>query len=288
MKQLIEWLIYIEDLASRIYEELAPAFRDDELLYSFLEELAADEAMHFHFMNSALICLSNNPDIRAEIILDKETTDKVEKPLKAIEAIIGSGRIQHSAVLKLVLESELSEWNDIFLYVINALKEACPRFKLIAPSIQNHLRHIEHFMEHIPNGSDLLDNIKKISPVWEEKILVVDDNEPILELLHSFLSREGVVEIAKNGEEALKMAANRYYAVIISDIDMPIMSGIDFYESLKKTHPNVGNRFIFISGSQDQGRLEYFKTEKASFMAKPFTFMDIRREVHNVIDRNTL
>jgi rubrerythrin len=100
MKQIVEWLVYIEDWASRIYEELAPAYRDDKPLYRFIEDLAADEAMHFHFMNSALICLGKNPDISAEIILDNETVDKVEAPLKKIDAQIRSGKIDRSVVLE--------------------------------------------------------------------------------------------------------------------------------------------------------------------------------------------
>ena len=115
MKRIVEWLVHIEDWASRIYEDLAPAFNDDDHFHNFLVHLSDDEAMHFHFMNSALICLENNPHLTADIILDQTTRDLVERPLQKIEAIAQSGNIDRLQLMELIYQNEYSEWNDLFL-----------------------------------------------------------------------------------------------------------------------------------------------------------------------------
>jgi hypothetical protein len=54
-------------------------------------------------------------------------------------------------------------------------------FKTIAPSIQNHIHNINNFVENMPNGSELSYQLKDLLAVWEEKILIVDDSERIIE-----------------------------------------------------------------------------------------------------------
>jgi len=288
MKRIIEWLIGIEDLAGEIYTDLAAVFSANKDLRDFVDRLANDEAMHYHFMNSALACLRDQPDLASEILLDQQTIANVETPLKKIEKIINTGKIDQQLILESIYESEHSEWNDIFLYVINTLKDNCPRFNVIGPSIQNHLRTIAAFLENRPEAKEFMARFENLSPVWEEKVLVVDDYPPILELVSSLLSKDGAVDTATNGKEALDKALRQYYAVIISDIDMPIMGGLAFYENLKSDHGDVGTRFIFISGALNQETLAYLQKENLNYMAKPFHLKDLRQAVHRLIDQNTL
>lgn len=288
MKRIIEWLIGIEDLAGKIYADLAAVFSADESLRDFVDRLASDEAMHYHFMSSALACLRDNPDLSSEILLDEQTIANVETPLKRIETAINTDKIDQQVILESIYESEHSEWNDIFLYVINSLKDNCPRFNVIVPSMQNHLRTIADFLENRPEAKAFLAKFENLSPVWEEKVLVVDDYPPILELVSSLLSKDGTVDTARNGKEALEKALQQYYAVIISDIDMPIMGGLEFYDRLKQDHGDVGSRFIFISGSLNQETLAYLKRDNLKYMDKPFHLKDLRQAVHRIIDRNTL
>jgi len=288
MKQIIDWLIGIEDLARRNYISLAATFKNDEDFQEFVNRLAKDETMHFQFMKAALICLQDNPDLAAEILLDKHTMAKVATPLRRIDEAINNGKMNQQLIMEAIYESELSEWNDIFLYVINAMKENCPEFKVMGPSIQNHLRTIAGFLENRPGAKAFLAKFDNLSPVWEEKVLVVDDYAPILELVSSLLSKDGSVDTATNGKEALEKATRNYYSVIISDIDMPIMSGLEFYKKLQHDHGDVGSRFIFMSGSLNEETVSYLKHETLYYLAKPFPLKDLRQAVHRIIDQNTL
>ncbi|NNK84747.1 MAG: response regulator [Desulfobacterales bacterium] len=285
MKQIIEWLIFIEDWANQIYDDLATRFIDDDDYFDFINRISYDENLHSQFMNIALKCLEQKPDRTAEIVLDRQTMNKVEDPLKKIENAVRTNQLDKPQILSLVLESELSEWNKIFLYVINSLKDNCPEFKTIVPSIQNHVRNIKIFVENMPNGSELLYKFKELPPVWEERILIVDDSEPIVDLLQSVLSGDGVVDVAKNGANGYEKASQNYYAAIISDLDMPVMGGIEFYKKLKQQYPDVGSRFIFISGAATQSAIDFINSEKIQFLSKPFKLHDIRKAVVGIIDK---
>ena len=69
----------------------------------------------------------------------------------------------------------------------------------------------------------------------KSKILVVDDEEHIRELIRFYLDKEGfsVLE-AENGEIALDLLENEYVDLAIVDIMMPVMNGFDLVEEMKQ------------------------------------------------------
>jgi ActR/RegA family two-component response regulator len=85
-----------------------------------------------------------------------------------------------------------------------------------------------------------------------EKILLVDDDSNILDGYRRSLSREFLMETALGGEQALKMAAeNGPYAVVISDMRMPGMDGIQLLSSIKSQSPDTIR--IILTGNADLG-----------------------------------
>ena len=77
------------------------------------------------------------------------------------------------------------------------------------------------------------------------KILIVDDERSIRELLEIFLKKEGfVVSTASSAEEGLALAKATEFDLIISDIKMPDMTGIDFCASVREpTRISAGSSF---------------------------------------------
>jgi len=68
----------------------------------------------------------------------------------------------------------------------------------------------------------------------KEKILVVDDEEDILELIRHNLSKEGYeITCAQSGEEALKFSARSYYDLMILDLMLPGVDGLEVAKRLK-------------------------------------------------------
>jgi len=81
------------------------------------------------------------------------------------------------------------------------------------------------------------------------RILVVDDEPVIIDLcVEFFQSREQVTDAAATGMEALRKIEAGDYAVVVTDLKMPRMSGIQLYESAVKIKPEMKARFIFLTG----------------------------------------
>lgn len=283
MKELIEWLIKIEGTASELYGRAARAFGNDPGLSELLAKLASDERLHYEAMEKAL-GLSRSLDLPVVITLEADAQKEIEDSLKECSEKMGSGLASKNDIMDFIVCSEFSEWNDVFLYVVNTLKRVDPaNFKPAAINCQKHKRHIERYFETRPGLSSHHEKIKKLTRVWEEKILVVDDDEIVFDAVKSVLSAEGRIDGAVNGKEALDMLLKEYYAVIISDMDMPVMDGIRFFEQAREMFPGIGKRFIFFSGGIDHDRSSYIRSNNLRFLAKPFTIRQIKSFVAEML-----
>lgn len=75
----------------------------------------------------------------------------------------------------------------------------------------------------------------------ECKILIVDDEEMLRNLLVKILVQEGYdVDTAENGEEALDKLSQTPYDLLISDIKMPKMNGFELLKNVRSKYPSVG------------------------------------------------
>ena len=102
-----------------------------------------------------------------------------------------------------------------------------------------------------------------------ETILVVDDDEEVLRMVVQFLKNGNFhVLSAGNGPDALKLAAETEGEIhlVLSDVDMPQMSGPDLGQLLKKTRPDI--HVMLMSGGAD-GNLLVLNYGWA-FIQKPF------------------
>lgn len=73
-----------------------------------------------------------------------------------------------------------------------------------------------------------------------EKILFVDDDQNVLSAYERILRRRHTVETALGGEEGLQILAERGpFAVVVSDMQMPVMDGVQFLESVRAAHPHT-------------------------------------------------
>lgn len=121
-------------------------------------------------------------------------------------------------------------------------------------------------------------------PGWREKILIVDDKVMITNMLKVTLEDEGMVEVAENGAEALEKIVERYFRLIISDVDMPVMSGIELFEKAIALYPSIRERFLFYTAHSDSERVSFFKKNRLNYLMKPAQIKDIRRIVRGIID----
>ena len=103
------------------------------------------------------------------------------------------------------------------------------------------------------------------------KILVVDDDPDIIEILRYNLSLAGYqVKTASNGKEAVKKAKLFLPEIILLDIMMPEMDGIEACSLLKEIPSLINTRIIFLSArNEDYTQLSAFDAGADDYISKP-------------------
>jgi DNA-binding NtrC family response regulator len=115
-----------------------------------------------------------------------------------------------------------------------------------------------------------------------ETILVVDDNKTVLSVVVAILESEDFrVLSADNGPAALKLAAQTEGRIdlLLSDVDMPAMSGPDLGEALKKTRPDM---HVMLMSGGNNGNLLVLNYGWA-YVQKPFVATKLVQMVNEVL-----
>ena len=106
---------------------------------------------------------------------------------------------------------------------------------------------------------------------YNPKILVVDDEKRIRDSCHTVLTDEGyTVACAESGSQGLEMIAREHFDIILLDLMMPQMSGLDVLPDIKADHPDTV--VIVITGySTVEHSIEAMKAGAFDFIPKPFS-----------------
>lgn len=115
-------------------------------------------------------------------------------------------------------------------------------------------------------------------------ILIVDDEEPIRNILSRRLQLDGYdCELAADGPEALCKASMKNFALVLLDISMPGMSGIEVLRRLAADHRDI--YVIMITGTADtKTHIEALKLGACDYIAKPFDLDDISARVKRALE----
>lgn len=120
------------------------------------------------------------------------------------------------------------------------------------------------------------------------EILIVDDEESVRNLLINILRKEGYsVHSAGNGVEALKVYKKDTFDLIISDIKMPEMDGIELLKNIKQQSPEEIIIMMTGYGSLDTAMIA-LKQGAYDYIMKPFSVDEIRVSVNNAMERYRL
>ena len=119
-----------------------------------------------------------------------------------------------------------------------------------------------------------------------KRILVVDDEAPIVSLLQSTLSEAGFeVDGAQNAADALSLVKDNLYDVAIVDFVLPDMNGVMLHSKIRQMDQDLGQRTIFISGvAQTEGDLSYYTQTAGGFLQKPFDTNDVVACVRKLLE----
>ena len=119
----------------------------------------------------------------------------------------------------------------------------------------------------------------------DRSVLVVDDEKNIrLTLRETLKSLELTVDTAVNGEEALAMAAQQAYDLVLLDLKMPGMDGLEVLRRLREIRPGTAVVLLTAHGSVETA-VEAMKLGAVDFLQKPFAPQEIREVVSQVFGR---
>ena len=116
-------------------------------------------------------------------------------------------------------------------------------------------------------------------------MLCIDDNSDIRHYLKHIFSKDYTVLTAKNGTEGIKKAAISVPDIIICDVSMPDMSGVEVTEQLKSATATSHIPVIMLTAhSLDDQRIEGLEKGADAYMAKPFNQNVLKAQVKTLID----
>ncbi|HPD55961.1 MAG TPA: sigma-54 dependent transcriptional regulator [Smithellaceae bacterium] len=118
----------------------------------------------------------------------------------------------------------------------------------------------------------------------KNKILIIDDEEVIRDGCRQILTRQGyVVDCASNAREGLKLAGKGIYDLILLDVRMPEMSGLDILKKLK-AEDFIAAKIIVITGyATIPLAVEAMRCGAVNFLAKPYTAGQLREAVSEAL-----
>ncbi len=282
MKSIVKWLIGVESEAGLYYRAAAKKFQGDRELSAFAGRLADEEEAHCTIMKNAAEVLDRKEQI-SPLTLDDATKKKIEDSLMENGRRLAESNFTHIDFYNSIVEMEYSEWNRIFLFVVNALKGIDKQFAHEAAEIQRHLKGIEEFLASRPECREHCGRIRSLPPVWQGRILVVEDDGLVSEFLKVALEDLGVVDVAWNGEEALDKMTGIRYDVIVCDVVMPKMNGVEFFTRATAREPEISGRFLFLTGFADDERLSFLRGNNLPFILKPAPIGKIKLRVRDIM-----
>ncbi|MDP2301493.1 MAG: sigma-54 dependent transcriptional regulator [Ignavibacteria bacterium] len=116
------------------------------------------------------------------------------------------------------------------------------------------------------------------------KILVVDDEDIIRESLSFILNKEGyIVEEAPNGKIAFDKIIENYFDIVITDIEMPVMRGIELLEKVSSFNTQTAFIVITAYGSLDTA-IKALRSGASDYLLKPIEFDELIFKVKKIIE----
>ena len=136
------------------------------------------------------------------------------------------------------------------------------------------------------------DDKPKLAPVHQSifirknanKILVVEDNEELLALMLQVLSKNYHVFTAKNGKQAMNIIMKEKLDLVVSDVMMPIMDGIELTKQLKSDKSFWQLPIILLTAkNKEEDKTEAYAAGADAYITKPFKFEELEVRINALL-----
>jgi two-component system response regulator PilR (NtrC family) len=120
------------------------------------------------------------------------------------------------------------------------------------------------------------------------RILVVDDEESIREFLDIMLRKEGYeVTCVEDGQKAIDTLKKKSFDLLISDLQMPNVTGIELLKHCRETYPDLLFMMITAFGTAESA-VEAMKMGAYDYITKPFKIDEVRINIANALRSRNL
>lgn len=134
-------------------------------------------------------------------------------------------------------------------------------------------------------AKDLLTDADKMEVQTQPTVLVVDDNEDVLAYLSSLMGNTYTVLTAKNGKEGLSVASKKVPDIVVSDVMMPIMDGMELCKRLKSERSTSHIPVLLLTArTLDQHKMEGFEGGADGYITKPFNGKLLLTRMNNILE----
>ena len=139
--------------------------------------------------------------------------------------------------------------------------------------------------EEVPNQARHIDDLVLPDEAARPEVLIIDDNSDIRSYLRRALSSTYKVSEAVDGKSGLEMARRIVPDLVISDIMMPVLDGLEFCSQLKQDKAISHIPVILLTArSLDEQRAEGYKHGADAYIAKPFSLELLLSRIDNLIE----
>ena len=269
MHDILIWLIGVEQTAADIYEAAADFFAGDENFSRLLMQMSSEEQDHVNLFRRVSSLIAEDEIKRASFYFDAGYRNKIEAPFTRAADLLQEGTLNKTAMLEVLVDAEFSEWNEILLYILDRLNISDVEVHQLLSDIELHRRHVEVYLASLPSGDSYLKRIRKASQTSGKHILIVDNNFSVALMLKALVADYGEVFIARDGQEGIMKIRQKHFDLVVSDVEMPQMDGIEMYKQALDIDPSMNRKFLFFTGTDNREYLDIIKAFQIEMLAKP-------------------
>jgi CheY-like chemotaxis protein len=119
------------------------------------------------------------------------------------------------------------------------------------------------------------------------RVLLVEDHSSLRQLWKEMLCLHGYeADTAADGREALDKIAEHSYDAIISDVHMPVLSGLGLFYACRKRFPKAADRMIFITGAWYADSEDLCRETGRPYLLKSFVWENLNAALQQVLETN--
>lgn len=240
--------------------------------------------------------------------IEKEETDKIfERFFQAKGAASGTGiglalvksfvELHHGEVW---VESELGKGSDFIVEIPREQVDKSLVIHMEDENVDNSVSNSNSDNKNVVNESVLQyidDGVRKCGKVQQlvsentnkPTVLVIDDNNDIRQYEHTLLQDDYIVMEAVDGKEGLEIAKKEVPDLVICDVMMPVMDGLEFTEQLK-THTATSHIPVIMLTAKnlEEHRAEGYEHGADSYITKPFHSKVLLARIENLLKQRKL